>query len=181
MLRNCELGRGRKHGLSVRQTPCSMPELRSAVILHCGFSSETDFAKWEWLLRAGAQDQWVKAGDKAVLAAPSPLPIPQVQVFAQLDPYPLRAHQGKLLYCMVVQGKEGAILAKLVLREDVEQLADQMYFEAANGYSVVFSGVLRKDDTQRMADTSIPLKRVEELDDLLSEQDDRLGFIPVWC
>ena len=158
-----------------------MPELGGALILESCFSSDTDLLNWDWLLRVGARDMWVKAGDKAVVAAPSPLPFPQVQVFAQLDPYRLRQHQGKLIYCMIVQGKEGATLAKLIFKEDVELLGSQIYFEAANGYSVVFTGVLRKEDGQKLAASKLPLRRVEELDDLLSAEEGESASIPVWC
>lgn len=171
----------RRQGLAIHHEACRMPELGGALILDTCFSSDTDLLSWEWLLRVGANDMWVKAGDKAVVAAPSPVPIPRVQIFAQLDEYALQQHQGQLIYCIIVQGKEGAALAKLVLKEDVGLLGSQLYFEAANGYNVVFTGVLKKKDYQRLAGSGLSLRRVEEIDDLLLEEPPTSGYIPIWC
>ncbi len=70
-----------------------------------------------------------------------------------------RLPQPRGFYCR--SGEEGHLLAKMVLKEDTDQLASQLLFEASNGFSVVFSGIMRKTDAKRLEERGFIFRRLK--------------------
>lgn len=105
-------------------------------------------------------------GEKVVVAAPGNVSLPKIQVCPLLH-YDLTENHPELAIFIVVQGKEGSALAKMVVKDNIGQLASQIFFEACNGFSVVFSGITRKDDAQKLGKAGLVFKMAEKLDELL--------------
>lgn len=125
--------------------------------------------KWSPLLCRGLDDHWIQQGEKVVVAAPSSVSIPKIQVCPLLH-HDLTKNHPELAVFIVVQGKEGSTLAKMVLKDDIRQLASQLFFEACNGFSVVFSGIMRKVDAQKLGKVGLVFKMAETLDELLNNE-----------
>lgn len=67
---------------------------------------------------------------------------------------------------MLVEGADGPGKSKLVIRTNRPQMGAEMLFEATNGYSVVFSGAMLKDDLENLP-SAIGFVKVATLDKLL--------------
>ena len=77
---------------------------------------------------------------------------------------------------LVVEGLQGARSQKLVVRSSVEQIAELAFFEAANGYNVVFGGLLLKKQLAILGreNTRVSFVRVKNLGELV-EKDGEAG------
>jgi hypothetical protein len=159
-----------------------MPELGRHFFWDVAFCTERDLSKWIPLLRRGLDDQWVQQDKQAAVGAPTAMPTPKVQV-CPVYYHKFQQDYPELCTFIIVQGKEGAAIAKMVIKHDISQMASQLFFEASNGFNVVFSGVMRKDDVVRLGNQELPLKQANKLDDLLSntEKDNTAQLSPSDC
>jgi len=148
---------------------CQIPEIGRTLILDVSFSSEADLTTYTPILRLGLNDQWIARGKEAVVAAPASFTTPKTQVCPYFHRL-LSIEHPELSVFIIVQGREGAILSKMVLKEDINHLGNQMFFEACNGFCVVFSGVVRKEDTKKLGDPALSFKKAENLSELLDQQ-----------
>lgn len=145
-----------------------MPELHRTLILDVSFSSDSDLSTWAPILRLGRNDEWILRGKDAAVAAPRSFNNPRIRLCPYLNEE-LTIKHPELSVFIIVQGLEGAILAKMVLKDDVEQLGSQIFFEASNGFSVAFSGVMRKEDTKKLGNVNLSIKMAEKLSELLDQ------------
>lgn len=164
ILLRCREASSRSHmGKCIRAV---IPDVQRAMFMEIAFSTERDLLKWRPLLRRGLDDHWIQQGEKVVVAAPSNVSIPKIQVCPLLHS-DLTENNHELAIFIVVQGKEGSALAKMVVKDNIGQLASQLFFEACNGLSVVFSGIMRKDDAEKLGKAGLVFKTAEKLDELL--------------
>lgn len=65
--------------------------------------------------------------------------------------YSDKSREAALEYLLVIQGCNGTIRSRLLVRWDLEATDAEMLYESANGYSVVLSGALMKSDWMKRA------------------------------
>jgi len=168
ILLRCREESSRSHwGTGIRAV---IPDFSRAIFMDITFSTERDLLKWSPLLRRGLDDHWIQQGEKVVVAAPGSVSTPRIQVCPLLH-RDLTENHPELAVFIVVQGKEGSALAKMVVKDNIGQLASQIFFEACNGFSVVFSGIMRKNDTEKLGKVGLVFKMAEKLDELLDNDE----------
>jgi hypothetical protein len=90
--------------------------------------------------------------------------------------------QPDLVYILVVQGCSGAFRSKLVLRTNLQTAGAEMFYEAVNGFSVVFTGAMLKKNLERRADQKYCFKKADTLDELQAmDADESQKIIGVMC
>lgn len=90
--------------------------------------------------------------------------------------------QPDLAYILVVQGRGGAFRSKLVLRTNRETAGAEMFYEAVNGFSVVFTGAVLKKNLEKRADQDYCFRRVYTLGGLQAiDEDESQKVIGVMC
>ena len=155
---------------------CIIPDLGRRLILSCIEGTETDLARYAALIARGASDKWISAVDFRVeIGHPGNFPTPMIQFCRYFDEFKRLTKQETekvgVAFFIVVEGVEGAALSKLVVREDIQQVATQAFLEAANGYSVVFSGLLRRDSLSRLGSQGLTLRKATGIDEFLGLED----------
>lgn len=118
---------------------------------------EEELKKYSVLLNCGYQDHWIVDGSNGaqVVEAPPPHTIPKVCVTRglgnQRTVYRGDAEfKAPLTYFVVIQGKDAAERSKVVAKHSVAAISAVMMHEAINGYSIVFSGAVLRDDGLRI-------------------------------
>jgi hypothetical protein len=166
--------------------------------------SQDDLDQHVDILRYGQNDAWMQSKPSVTEGTPSidryilceagqPSTIPKIHVTKGLQWPPPRTYgAGKehhdvvepsdLAFIMVIQGRSGSIRPKLVLRTSRVQAGAEMFYEAANGFSVVFSGATLKSNLEKRGDLRYTFKRVGSFVELLSmDEDSTQKKISVLC
>jgi len=90
--------------------------------------------------------------------------------------------QPDLAYILVVQGSSGAFRSKLVMRTNLKMTGAEIFYEAVNGFSVVFTSAVLKKNLEKRGDLKYCFKKVESLDELLNvDADESEKVIGVLC
>lgn len=190
--------------------PSVIPEFDDMpiVIIGCSFAQD-DLDRHINLIRYGHGDAWAQLlssvpktlGEPpeqikiAYGPADQPLTIPKIHVSKGLNAsqrsrrYPPEKEeeqnnpkQQDLAYILVVQGSSGAFRSKLVLRTNLQVTGSALFYEAVNGFSVVFTGAVLEKSLEKRGDLKYCFKKVETLDELLSvDADESQKVIGVLC
>ncbi|KAL8838914.1 MAG: hypothetical protein Q9170_001951 [Blastenia crenularia] len=128
------------------------------------FSQEA-IDKYAELLNHGVEGQWLSnASDPTrlfrVVDPSPPAGIPKVCISRALEDSSRSGRYGKsetsqqptepLHYLLIVQGKNASERSKVVVERSLHEVATSMLHEAMNGYSVVFTGALRRSDMNKL-------------------------------
>ncbi|PVH71390.1 hypothetical protein DL98DRAFT_596984 [Cadophora sp. DSE1049] len=90
--------------------------------------------------------------------------------------------QPDLAYILVVQGSSGMFRSKLVLRTNLQMAGAEMFHEAVNGFSVVFTGAVLKTNLKKRGDLDYSFKKAGSLDELVAfDADESQKVIGVLC
>lgn len=162
--------------------PCVMPELGCHIILDGSADRDHDLIRYTSLLARGLSDEWVcrKTGPKeeTILSNrrfASPCNNPRIHISEHIrkchrERQNLEVLGAGVVCFLVVEGLEGASCQKLVIRASVEQIAELAFFEAANGFNVVFGGLLLKRQLAVLGREGLSFARVKNLDELLEKE-----------
>lgn len=192
------------------EIPSVIPEFNNIPIVITGWDfAQDDLDRHINLIRYGHSDAWAQLLS-SVLQTPGESPeqlriaygpadqqvtIPRIHVskglkaFQRSGCYPLEIEEGQnnpkppdLAYILVVQGSSGAFRSKLVLRTTLQRAGAEMFYEAVNGFSVVFTGAVLYKNLEKRGDPNYSFKRVESLDELLNvDEDESQKVIGVFC
>lgn len=152
-----------------------MPSSEHYVIVEKAWSTQTDLDTWSPLLLYGSVQCWIDMGKKTKVEPPIPVRKPRVQVCPlfsdemqraidrEIPPelenqdfklfkrlHMLSQIEDQVVFFVVVQGQEDSAATKLVVKERFYQIMTEIFYTAANGLNVVFSGVMRRDDYNRV-------------------------------
>lgn len=166
--------------------------LEQPVYLVYNIFTQTDLNAYVELLQFGVIENWLSnnfgRSGLAPCEAGVPFHVPKLCISLVLAKPRLDAIPEALVYIGIVEGRNNAERAKLILKFSLEALGASMFHEAMNGYSVVFSGVMLRSEglkLLRQTDTKPAWKffRVEGVKELKAMKDsqanrDRIG---VWC
>jgi hypothetical protein len=87
-----------------------------------------------------------------------------------------------LAYILVVQGCSGMFRSKLVLNTNLQIAGAEMFYEAVNGFSVVFTGAVLKTNLENRGDLDYSFKKADSLDELVAmDKDESQKVIGVLC
>jgi hypothetical protein len=160
--------------------PCLMPELGCSLILDGSADTDLDLARYTPRLSRGLSDQWITfdaKGNTVGTCAVSACNNPRVHISEHIRAYH-RSRQdlgglGSGVVCfLVVEGVQGARTQKLVVRGSLAQIAELAFFEAANGFNVVFGGLLLKRQLAVLGgteDMKLSFVRVKNVGELLEK------------
>lgn len=173
------------------ESPSVMPELGNQPVLIWGYNlSQDDLDEHVSTLRYAQNDSWMEAkrsttddpyAPYAPCSSDQPMAIPKVHVTRGLKwPQLLYGeHKDKpqpelsdLLFVLIVQGRGGSARSKLVKRVDLKQAGAEMFFESANGFSVVFSGAMLKKDWEKRGDTEYTFQAVASFWELFAMEEE---------
>jgi hypothetical protein len=166
--------------------PCLMPELGCRLILDGSPDTDLDLARYTSRLSRGLSDQWVTFDPNGNIDSQrgnvSPCNNPRIHISEQLRScHRNKQDLGKLgsgVVCfLVVEGIQGARSQKLAVRASVEQIAELAFFEAANGFNVVFGGLLLKRQLAVLGngDSKLSFVRVKNLGELVEKDGEAVG------
>lgn len=88
---------------------------------------------------------------------------------ARLSPA-LKLGEATLTFVAVVQGASGANIVKALKRESRQSIANAMFYELMNGYSVVFSAVFLSSKVGKAGDRASSWQQVRSYAELLEVQ-----------
>jgi len=167
-----------------------VPEFNDAPIVIVGHDlAQDDLDRYVRFIRYGHNDTWLhlrwpspasmdERCDQPIIEHGSPdqpITIPKVHVSQRLGgPRRSRSYQQEekpheirkdpaLAFLLVIQGRSGGSRGKLVLRTDLHIAGAEMFYEAINGYSVVFSGVILKTNLGRRTDITFSFRKAHSL------------------
>jgi hypothetical protein len=137
---------GSKHELQAMIQEFNCP----VYINYTSFSQET-IEQCSWRLEYCHLDQWAaptEDGQQPVTntKTPDPIKVPKLCISPCLKYAPFSSKEeisSKLDYIFLVEGNRGANL-KLVVQHDLHDAGVNLFHEAMNGYSVIFSGAILK-------------------------------------
>jgi hypothetical protein len=183
--------------------PSVVPEFNDLPIVIIGYNFlQDDLDRYVNVIRFGHNDTWVQFLSSAPRSLREPfeqpkftdgptdqrLTVPKIHVSQGLRNYPPYGQrresqeQPDLAYILVVQGCGGAFRSKLVLRTNLETAGAEMFYEAVNGFSVVFTGAILKKNLEKRADQEYCFKKVDTLDELQAmDADESQKVIGVMC
>jgi len=189
---------------------CGVPEFGDLplIIVSLDFMQD-DLDRFADVIRFGRSDTWVTflSSGPGALSGPLKKPtfieapanqrlsIPKVHVSKGLKKYerlrsnallrdmPVEKHQPvELAYILVVQDRSGALRSKLILRTNLDAVGSEIFYEAVNGFSVVFSGAILKKNLERRTDQEFCFKKADSLDELQAmDEDTSKKVIGVLC
>jgi hypothetical protein len=157
------------------------------------------------LLKVGVNDAWMfllepapKHPEETGFAktptfgvADEPWRVPKIHVSQGLRAWPPRSvpQNGKhekpdpeLAYIMIVQGRSGSIRSKLIVRSNLDLAGVEMFHMAANGFSVVFSGAILRENLEKRKKSGASFKKVNTREELQALESNSLGdVIGVLC
>ena len=84
------------------------------------------------------------------------------------------------MYILVVQGRSAGLRAKLVVCETLHGAGAEMLYEAGNGYSVVFSGVMLRGQVGMLRETGEGEWEVKKVEDVGVLGEMESGGMEVW-
>jgi len=191
------------------EIPSVVPEFSDLPIVIIGHNfSQDDLDRHANVIRFGHSDGWMQflSSNPRSLREPLERPkftdvttnqrlaIPKIHVsqglkgFRHLGFYPSDGQSREsdekpdLVYILVVQGCSGAFRSKLVLRTKLETAGAEMFYEAVNGFSVVFTGAILKKNLEKRADQEYYFKKVATLGRLQAmDADESQKVIGVMC
>lgn len=194
------VGRPASFGHSM-DIPCLITDLERLAIWILGDSPQEILDMHSKILRCGIYGSWVSAitetgtvpvpPQKALrhVSADEAIAIPKMHISpgltdGRLQNYIKREDSQKELFprtfFAVIQGRSGAAKSKLILRWTQDDLAREIFYEAANGYATVFSGAVLKSqvDVLSTAERFQKVQSVQEMDRLEAEGK---GVVGVMC
>jgi hypothetical protein len=192
------------------ETLSVIPEFNNMPIIIIGWDfTQDDLDQHINLIRYGQNDAWAQllspipktpgeAPEQPMIAygpADQRLKIPKIHISKGLDDFQrsrryLLETEGEqnnlkqldLAYILVVQGSSGAFQSKLVMRTNLQMTGAEMLYEAVNGFSVVFTGAVLKQNLEKRGDLKYCFRKVESLDELLNvDADESRKVIGVLC
>lgn len=87
-----------------------------------------------------------------------------------------------LSYVIIVQGQTGNAKCKLIVEPSLDRASSAIMSEVLNGYSVVFTASMLKEDLPRLSDRSYGFRAVEQARELrVVESLDAGPYIKLWC
>ncbi|KAH8588784.1 hypothetical protein B0O99DRAFT_677131 [Bisporella sp. PMI_857] len=90
--------------------------------------------------------------------------------------------QPNLAYILVVQGCSGMFRSKLVLTTNRRMAGAEMFCEAVNGFSIVFTGAVFKTNLEKRRDLGYRFKKADSWDELVAmDADESQKIIGVLC
>lgn len=171
--------------------PSVIPEFDNLALHIIGYSfDQDDLDQHVQVLRFGHIDAWMSLLESApeetkengpakaltLVAADEPWRIPKIHISKGLraqqpllttrDGKQEKADPPKLAYIMVVQGRSGAIRARLIVRSNLKLAGVEMFHMAANGFSVVFSGDILRDNLEKRKKSGVSFKKVDTIEEL---------------
>lgn len=153
------------------------------------------------VLRCGIYDSWVSIVTETGTAPVSPttalrhvtadesIAIPKMHISPGLgdgrsQSYVKREELQKELspraFFAVIQGRSGAAKSKLILRWTRDDIAREIFYEAANGYATVFSGAVLKTQVNVLC-TAEHLQKVESVQEMDQLEAEGKGVVGVMC
>lgn len=198
--------RAASYGYS-RMVSCSIPDLERLLIWISGDFDQQTLDVYSDIFRCGMHDSWVSAVEESetVVASQSlrrvtadgSLQIPKVhispglgdgrphvRVVKRVDGRPVAEDEQKepspRAFFAIVQGRSGALKSKLIWRSTRDDIGNEIFYEAANGYSTVFSGAVLKSQVNILstAERFQKVQSVQEMDRLEAEGK---GVVGVMC
>jgi hypothetical protein len=190
-----------------REIPSVIPEFGNLPIIIVSYNfDQDDLNQHVSLLRCGHSDVWmhftnsgprVPEGTGSTRTttfghADESWKVPKIHVSQGLCRHMPRSLLGdaggeksgalELAYILVFQGRSGAIRSNLILRSSLDLAGAEMFYRAANGISVVFSGAMLKKNLEKRTDVTYSFERVDNLDELQAVDSDQLKkVIGVLC
>ena len=166
--------------------PCLMSELGCHFLLDGSADTDLDLARYASRLLHGLIDQWVTLDASGNIdsdrSGVSPCNNPRIHIPESIRScHRNRQKLGELgsgVVCfLVVEGLQGARSQKLVVRGSVEQIAELAFFEAANGFNVVFGGLLlqRQLAVLGSGNSKVSFVRVKNLGELVEKNGEAGG------
>ncbi|KAF2803386.1 uncharacterized protein BDZ99DRAFT_526742 [Mytilinidion resinicola] len=155
--------------------------------------SQIDLERFINVIRHGQNDAWMQPQSSLANSPITPATNCLVTCEARniIRGFPPRYHQttrkpvvkeSDVVFILVVQGRSGSNRSKFVLRTGLEATGAELFFEAANGFSVVFSGAMLKTNMDKRRDVRYGYKRESTLEELVSiSEDDAEKMIGVLC
>lgn len=177
--------------LAFHEEIVQISSLKTVYLVYDTFT-QTDLNAYAELLQFGITEHWLSddlgTSQLAPCGAGDSIYFPKLCISLVLAKPGLGNIPETLVYIGVVEGRNNAERAKLILKFSLEALGASMFHEVMNGYSVVFSGVMLRSEglkLLRQADTKPAWKflRVEGVKELKAMKNnqanrDRIG---VWC
>lgn len=187
--------------------PSVIPELGNLTLHIVGYNfDQDDLDQHVQLLKFGHNDAWMSLLDSAPKdpeetgfaktptfgVADEPWRVPKIHVSQGLrarqprsvprDGKQEKPDPPKLAYIMIVQGRSGAIRSKLTVRSNLDLAGVEMFHMAANGFSVVFSGAILRENLEKRKKSGASFKKVNTMEELQVPESDSLSeVIGVLC
>lgn len=187
--------------------PSVIPEFGNLALHIVGYNfDQDDLDQHVQLLKFGHNDAWMFLLDSAPKdpektqfaktptfgAADEPWKVPKIHVSQGLCAWQPRSvprdgkqetpDPPKLAYIMIFQGLSGGIRSKLTVRSNLDLAGVEMFHMAANGFSVVFSGAILRENLEKRKKSGASFKKVNTMEELQVLESDSLGgVIGVLC
>lgn len=155
--------------------------LQKPVYLVYDTFTQTDLNAYAELLQFGIIEHWLYddlgTSQLALCEAGETFPVPKLCISLVLSKPSLDVVPVDLVYIGIVEGRNNAERAKLVLKFSLNALGASMFHEALNGFSVVFSGVMLRSEglkllLQRDTKPTWKFLRVESVKELKAMKND---------